>query len=214
MSLQTRLSAFITAVGADIKALNTSVGTTQKVYSPVNRVPGQAEPSDHGYKTWSFDPGWCSSTIIGTAGTLMVSRVFNDIPISITGITIYVATAGGTLSNVGVGIWDASVGGARLASSVNTNGATTSAFQSGSAKVVTFTTPASVTGDFYVGWWTTGTTQPTYTRAGSQNANNVGMPTTLPRFGTANTGLTNTAPATLGTLTQTANGIWVGVTGT
>lgn len=181
------------------------------LYLPPSVTPS-VRPVDYGYDLWTFDPASASTSgSLGTAGTLHLAKIYNTGALTVSSVSLYITAAGATLGNVGVGIWNEGAAGARLTSSVNTNGATTAAFQGTGEKIVTFTTPATTTGNFYVGWWTTGTTQPTYMRASTLGGINVGLTVNNSRFVTSSTGLTTTAPATLGTIAQSALAWWVGV---
>lgn len=168
------------------------------------------DPTDHLMKAWNYDPVLPIGGTALTAGTLFLQRLFVRLPISITTAYVCVQTAGATLTNVGFGVY--SQAGTLLTSSVNANGATAAAFQSTGLKPVTFTAQIIPPGSFYVGFWTTGTTQPSIARIGSiaslLNANLTGSQ--LMRFATGTTALTTTAPGTMGTLTSTANAYWVG----
>jgi hypothetical protein len=145
---------------------------------------------------------------VGTAGLLQIVRLWVRESTVISSASVYVGIAGATLSNVGFGLWSSA--GALLTSSVNANGAVGTAFQSVGVKTVTFAAPQTIgTGSFYLGWWTTGTTQPALHRSASTATTNAGLVAPNLRFATANTGLTNTAPATLGTQTSNSSAYWV-----
>lgn len=165
---------------------------------------------DHGFKVWSFDPcNATNSTVIGTAGRLYLVRLPIREPITLSSMTVSVATAGASLTNVGFGYWNYAPTGALLASSVNANGATTTAFQSTGEKTVTFT-PFTVSGPVYAGFWFTGTTLPALHRSGNVQVTNFGLAATASRFGQANTGLTTTAPANLSSIVSSALAVCVG----
>lgn len=184
-------------------------GTGNRVYSPTNLPVGMAAPSDHGFTNWTYDPAVCSGAVaIPTAGTLYGSKILNRTTITVSSATVYVGTtAGASLTHVGFGLYSGA--GALLTSSVDTAGATATAFQSSGAKVITFT-PQTFTDAFYVAFWVTGTTMPTLGRS-SYLGVDVGLSAPNLRFFGANTGLTTTAPATLGAQTAPGNAYWVGV---
>lgn len=201
-------------VGADGAALTAdSAAATGLGY----QVSGQ-NPAWHGFKTWAYDPAMGSATVVSVAGTLHIVKLWPPTASMVVNAAYFwVVTAGASLTNVGVGIWSAA--GALLASSVNANGATATAFQTTGLKPVTFTTPPTVTGPFYVGIWTTGTTQPAYLRtATNTDSANAGTgaagtgsqqgTTGNRRFANANTGLTTAAPATLAAQTTAAATYW------
>lgn len=168
------------------------------------------DASEVGYRAWSFDGACAVNTQILTAGTLNVVRLWLDefggvSPIA--SVSTVVATAGATLTNVGFALYSAA--GALLTSSVNANGATATAFQTVGLKVVTFTSQNISPGSFYVAFWTTGTTQPTLAGGSTRASMNGPLATPNLRFATANTGLTTTAPSTLGAQTGAPTALWV-----
>lgn len=182
---------------------------------PTVPAPSVIAPSDAGFKVWAFDPAiTVNNSLVGAAGTLNLTRLENKTGAAMTvnSASVFVNTAGATLANVGFGVWAWGATGALLASSVNANGATATAFQSNGQKVVTFPTPPTVAAGaaFYVGFWFTGTTMPTLARAsGTAAMHNVGFAATPFRYATANTGLTTAAPATLGAQTSLGLAWWV-----
>ena len=190
--------------GADGWYEKTSAGVVSKV-GPVDG--GNPDPVDLGYKAWAFDPVATQSTSTLTAGVLYVVRLWVRQPTTISSGIVYVFTAGATLTNVGFALYTAA--GALLTSSVNANGATAAAFQSTGLKTVTFTTQTIAAGAFYLALWTTGTTQPALIRAINFSAliNGALVAPNL-RFASANTGLTTTAPATMGTQTALGAALW------
>lgn len=170
-------------------------------------TPAPTAPSSlHSYKGWSFDPALIAGgTLVPAAGTLYLTKL--QAPGSISTVETNVVTAGVTLANVGFALY--SVAGALLTSSVNANGATAAAFQAVGAKAVTFTA-RSITDALYVGFWFTGTTLPTLARGSTTAPVNMLLAAPNFRFSSANTGLTTTAPATLGTQTAVNVAWWMG----
>lgn len=209
MSLETRLAAFISAVGADIKALQQA---SPGGGTPAANVP---DPEDFGFKAWTFDHATVvNNTVVPTAGVMHCIRMRNETgaAMTISSMSLYVVTAGASLTNVGARIYDYASAGTGLSSaSVNANGATAAAFQATGLKTITFTTPATIPsgGRFYASFWFTGTTMPALLRGSSSGpVNNIGTASPLWRYMTANTGLTNAAPGTIGTTTQGSNAWW------
>jgi hypothetical protein len=182
---------------------------------PTVVLPSTIAPTDAGFKAWTFDPATVvNNSIVGAGGTLNLIRLENKTGAGMTvgSVSVFVNTAGATLANVGFGVWAFAATGALLASSVNANGATTTAFQSTGQKIVTFTTPPTIAAGaaFYVGFWFTGTTMPTLARSsGTAALHNIGFAATPFRYATSSTGLTTTAPATLGTQTSLGLAWWV-----
>lgn len=205
MSLASQVLAAVTQIGAAVKADRARLDKLEA---------GRVRPSDYGFKDWTFDPALSSTAgSLTTAGTLHLTKIYNDVPgLVVNSVSLYVTASGVSLTNVGVGLWAEGAAGARLAASVNANGATTAAFTAAPGeKVITFSTPPAITGNFYVGFWTTGTTQPTIMRASTLGGINVGLAINSSRFATAGGGLTTTAPANLGTIAQNAVAWWAGV---
>lgn len=203
MSLQSRLGLLITAIGADIKNHATLVG---------DRVSSEPTPGDSGFNDWNQSPYNCNTGSAPTAGQLFVCRMVNrnTSALTISSVTVLMAAVGASLTNVGFGLYSAA--GNLLTSSVNANGATTTAFGTVNPRTVTFT-PQSIAARtaYYVGFWFSGTTAPQlYRSSGTNFVVNVGMSAPNYRFATtSNTGLTSTAPTTLGTMTFSGTAFFV-----
>lgn len=197
MSLVSEVVELAQALGTEIKALRAGAG------SPDYR------PSDHGLKAWSYDPINATANALPTGGVLQVVRIPLRRAETISTVNLMVATAGASLTNVGVALYTDA--GVLIEARRGSNGATPTAFQSIGLKPVTFT-PVVLSAPFYVAWWTTGTTQPAFSKisGATVTVNALHAAPTL-RYGIANTGLTTTAPATLGAQTQSGNPWWVGV---
>jgi len=155
-------------------------------------------PSWHGLAGWSGDFAMAQSgTPVSTAGQLNLCRI--RVPAgsaTITTIHLLVSTGGSGLTNVGFATFTGATGGALKQSVINANGATTTAFQTTGLQTVTIPSHVLNDGD-YVGFWFTGTTMPTIVR--TANTQLVSIGSSPFRFASANTGLTTTAPSTLGT---------------
>lgn len=164
-------------------------------------------PEDHGFKAWAYDPAICNaSTIIATAGRMYTTALIARAPFTLSSVFMGIQTAGATLANVGFAIYNSAF--ALQTSSVNANGATAAAFQSTGTKQVTFSSPPTVSGIFYVGFWFTGTTMPTPARSGNQLIINANLAAGNSRFGQGASSLTTTAPSTL-TLTAGGQAYWI-----
>jgi hypothetical protein len=162
-------------------------------------------PEDNNMKAWSFDPATATAgTTTLSSGTGHFVRMSLNRQQTISSLWVNVITAGASLTNVGFALYDAA--GNRLTSSVNANGATTTAFQTLGAKQVTFSTPQTIPmGNFFGFMWFTGTTMPTLSRGAVTFAlMNIGLTSPNNRFGSVTGTLTNTAPATI--TAQAANG--------
>lgn len=167
---------------------------------------GNPEPALHGLKVWNFDPCLSSGNQrAATAGTLVVFSVWVPKAMTITNLhTIFTAVGSG---NTYMALYSGA--GALLSQSPATNSA------SGSAGIRTFVlnTPQAVTaGRHYIALWAT-STSPSFMRTtggfGTYDVN-VNLAAGTFRCATANTGLTTTAPSTIGTMTAMTELWWVG----
>lgn len=171
----------------------------------------QMEPADHDLITWAYDPvGAVTVTAIPAAGTLNVVKLKLSRPTLVTAIVMLLGAPGATLTagqNFAV-LFDET--GAQVG--VTADQATAWAGATG-GKDMPLVTPVVVNGPFCrVGFYSNGGTQPSFRlSAVVASAPNVNLATAASRFGTANTGLTTTPPATLGTITAAANPWWVGL---
>jgi hypothetical protein len=168
-------------------------------------------PEDNGLKAWSMDPATSTAvTILPTSGMGHFVRMSLSRAQVISSLWVYVSTAGASLTNVGFALYDAA--GNRLTSSVNTNGATTTAFSSLGAKQVTFSAPPTIpAGNFFGFMWFAGTTMPTLNRGATTVAlHNINLSPPNLRFGTSGSGLTTTAPATITTQASNGAAYWMG----
>ncbi len=161
-----------------------------------NNGPDGFIPADAGFKAWTYDPTLAASSTVLVGGQLNVSRIPIRTTETISAVTVHCFTSGATLTNAGFALY--SLAGALLASSVNENGSTVTAFQTTGMKTVTFAVPQVITGHFYVGFWFTGTTIPALARGSSSTViSNAGFTTPTLRHATANSNLTTAAPTTL-----------------
>jgi hypothetical protein len=196
---------------SDIVALSTqatSVGTTGKAADGGHVHPVYAwGASDYGLITMAFDPAVAvnNATALATAGTLYVIRLHLPVAQNITNIVIYLSAAGGTLTT-GQCFAALYQGGSKLgvtadqASAWGSTGLKTMAISGGAV--------AAAAGDVYVGLWFNGTTGPASLRGLILNAVNLGLAASASRFGTADTGLTTTAPSTMATVAALNTAYW------
>lgn len=185
--------------------INSSAVTTSLDYKVTQlEAAGLWLPGDHGFKAWNYDPALTTTFANPTAGTLYVYKV--RLPATtITNIVFY-AASGTTPTTAYAALYVGTAAGALLSQSANQAGlygaAGTKVFPLGAPQVVT-------AGVYYAAFWCTGS-GPGHTSVTAAGGHpNAGLGSTVPRFGTANTGLTTTAPANIGTITAlTANAIW------
>lgn len=157
--------------------------------------------ADAGWMGWAFDPALISGSSILTAGVLYLTRVKVGVAGTAASVSMHVSTAGATLSNCFLGLFDSN--GTRVG--VTTDQST--ALQSGGLKTVTMSaTAALVAGPHYVGILTNGTTPPTMTRAGNSSIVNAGVVAPSLRWATSGTGQT-AMPSTVDLTTAAASSL-------
>ncbi len=167
-------------------------------------------PPDYALLGWTFDPRLAAAaTILPTAGAVRLARIKLPSAATITNIHILVTTAGATLTSGQnfAALWTDA--GVRLAQTTDQ----TTAWQSTGYKTMALATPQAVTGGMVVvGLWSNGTTLPTLARTTALNAfvPNLGLASGF-AYSSADTGLTTTAPATLGAESAASTAYWFGV---
>lgn len=161
-------------------------------------------PYDQGFIAWSLDPAMVSSSSTPTSGTLQVVMLKIPYDATVSNIHMHVQTAGSSLTSGRnfAGLYDSSNNKLSLTADQTTP------WSSAGGKTMALVTPQAVTAGSIVKvcFWAVGTTTPSFSRSVSFSgtAINLGQSTNF-RFATADTGLTTTAPNTIGT--QTATGI-------
>jgi hypothetical protein len=168
-------------------------------------------PSDQGLVTWTMDVMTATAnSILPAVGTLYLVRVHVPIAASVTNILAAITNAGSGLKSgqCFAGLWNASSGalvGATADQSANwaTTGVKTMALSGGKVNLDA--------GDYYIGIYANGSTLPNFARGNNQIGGafaNAGLSGNF-RVATANTGLTSSPPATLGTLTAANTSWWL-----
>lgn len=170
-------------------------------------TPSLWTPGDHNLKAWTQDLASMGSVnSLGAAGVLQLARLHVATATNITNIILYCATAGVTLTAGQCFAALYTAAGARVdvtadqAANWQSTGIRTMPLAGGPAAVAA--------GDYYVGWWSNGTTQPAFLRGVATALANVGLASPNLRFATADTGLTTTAPANFGAQTSASNAWW------
>ena len=172
--------------------------------------PSDWRPIDYGFVSWSFDLANIASQLAPAAGQAQVIKLKVPQGGSITNIILGVGTAGATLT-----------AGRNFAAIYQDNallGVTSdqsSEWNSIGLKVMPIDGgPITVNaGTVDILFWATGTTRPGFVR-GTSTSNVIlagGLTGTDLRFATANTGLTTTAPATIGTKTVITIAYWAAI---
>lgn len=155
-------------------------------------------PADQGLIAWSMDVGVAGSqTILDTAGTAHGVRLYLHKPHTITNIIMHVGVAGSGLTS-GQCFAALYQGGSLLAQTADQ----AAAWASTGTKTMALSAPQAVAvGYVDVLFWANGTTLPQFVRGNTLTSlANVGA--TTARFYKANSGLTTTAPASIGARTN------------
>jgi hypothetical protein len=178
------------------------------LYLPPLRPLGTS-PADSGYLAWNFDPNGAAGTgssPMTTAGQLNVQRLYVDRPITATNIVVHVQTAGATLTSGQCKAALYNAAGTLLSSTADMS----TTWNSTGTKTMALTAAQALSVGYYdVALWYQGTTGPAFVR-GSSYAYITGTQSGAAiRSATANTGITTTAPATLGTKTASIQNFWV-----
>ena len=173
-------------------------------------TPAQYTPADYGFLGWSYDP----TSALGASNS----------PVNGAVQAVRIKVAGGTISNLWLGINAAGVGltaGQNFAGLYNSTGQTllsatadqTTPWASGFTAVqMALTTPQVVPPGFvYVAWFSNAVTStPKFQWANSANMDNANLATGVARFATGGGGATTALPASL-TLAKTADAYWCAV---
>lgn len=165
-------------------------------------------PVDQGLLAWTYDPAATQSTSVpSVAGRLEFYRLRLISPASVTNIVQYVNSPGSSLTSGQCFCALFGTTGTLIAQTADqstawgSNGLKTMALAGG---------PYSLASGLYtVGFWYNGTTSPGWVRGSaiSSGVINAGMSSPF-RFGTADTGLTTTAPGTVGAQTAFSFAWW------
>jgi len=181
---------------------------------PVANLPAETDrPSDFGLLAWNF-PLYlpASSSYLGVAGTLYVVKLHIPVALSVSNVVVNVAVAGNTLTagQCFAALYEGSEGGSLIGVTADRSTAWGSVGIDVAALVGgPYAVPV---GDVYVAAWFRGTTGPAFTRVGStSSAINGLLAASAARWGSANTGLTTTAPGTVGTIAKTTGAYWAGL---
>jgi hyaluronoglucosaminidase len=162
--------------------------------------------TDYGYKSWAYDPSIAVNSSAVVAGTVYVVRLKVPSATSISTISLYLSgTAGVGLTNSYIALYQNNT---LLTQSADQS----TSWQSTGMKNVAITATAVTAGFIDIAFWVgAATTLPSVARSAGIGVINGALTGVNIRFATANTGITTTAPATLGTKTNSALGHWVAV---
>jgi hypothetical protein len=215
------LAGKITDLSDAVEAIEVSVGvdnsadTSSLQYrvdalenAPVPSANNGSWPSEaSGFDAWTFDPAFAASaaaTVV--AGTLQVSALWLPSATNLTSLFVFntntgAATAYGAIYNAA---------GTLLA----TSAAQSTNWTASTMKTFTFSSTPVSSGLIYVAFWINAGLSFLSANGGDNSAaaTNMNLSAANSRFATANTGLTTTAPATIGAKTAVTRGIWMAVT--
>ena len=166
--------------------------------------PFEWTPANYGYLSWNYDPAIINNTTALVNGTAVGIKLRVPRATTITNIIINL-NAGGGLDNCFVALYQDNT---LLAQSANQTD-----WNVGGNKVIPLSSPQAVTAGTVdvVVWCGTSTSAPLLQRSGSQPGTNGSFTGVNLRWFTANTGLTTTAPTTLGTRTSNSNTFWAAI---
>jgi hypothetical protein len=167
---------------------------------------GSIGPADYGLIAWSIDPASATAASAFVSGAGKTALLYVPYATPITNILLEITTAGTSLT-----------AGQSFAALYNADGTTllgqtvdqSTAFASTGTKTMPLATPYVMTAPGLVKvmfWSVFGGTAPQYARVGAVNASTAvfGRTSTPYRTSTANTGLTTTAPASMGAETTSS----------
>ncbi len=164
-------------------------------------------PNDQGYLAWNYDlpastPG--AAAALATPGTMYVMALKVIAPVSVTNLVIGIQTNGATLTTgQNFGALYQAAGGTLIGQTSDQSAAWVTGSTRISAMALAGGPFALAAGIVYAGLWFNGTTGPSPARTSlTLPYINAGLASAASRWGTANTGLTTTAPSTLGTITS------------
>lgn len=187
----------VTVAGAPATSLDIEPATIAQDYG--------ARAADNGLISWAYDIVAAANNTALTAGVVYLVRVTVPAATTITNVVMFVNTAGVTLSNCYVALFDTS--GTRLGVSADRS----TAWQSSGTKVNPLTSPVSVTaGSYYAAMLANGTTPPTVQRGVSASSVNLSLAAPNLRFAQSGTGQTAIpASITMGSTTGNSNSWWM-----
>jgi parallel beta-helix repeat protein len=170
-------------------------------------------PSDTGLVTWTMDVMMASAnSVLPAAGTLYLVRVHVPVAATVRNIMAAITNAGSGLraGQCFAGLWNASSRALVGATAEQSGNWSTTGFKT---MALPGTGVSLAAGDYYIGIYANGTTLPHFARGNNQIGGafaNTGATANF-RVATANTGLTGSPPATLGTLTAANTSWWLGL---
>lgn len=170
---------------------------------------GNFGPADHNYLAWTYDPAvGMAGLIVPAAGTLHLIKLKLDVSALVTNIVMALTSAGATLTSGQNFAMLYSSAGVLLGQTATQH----TAWQSTGLKTMALTTPVTVAAGYvYAGFYTNGSTLPTFCRGNQSSApgGNAGLAAPSLRSATADTGLTTAPPDPFGAQTANAVAWWM-----
>ena len=192
------VNAALTSQDSRITA-NEAVDVTQnsRLTTIENKISFRANPTDFGYASWNYDSSMAGGGSQPAAGVLQMTSLFLPQATLITNVVLGVTIVGVTLTagQNFAGLYDST------GALVDTSADQSTNWTSLGPKVMPLTTTHSLpAGTYWVAMATTGTTRPSFHRAGSfaglGSIVNQGLTATTYRFATSGSGVT-TLPASV-----------------
>jgi len=163
-------------------------------------------PIDYGFKAWAFDPSSAPNSYTPTSGASFAIRLKIDKPELITGVKIICSGTPTLLTGAYFALYQDNT---KLIQSSDR----TSDFSTIGGKTLPFTAPVSVQKGYIdvLVWFTATTTCPNVARGSALSGLGDFLTGTDKRYALTDTGLTTTAPSTLGTKTSLGAAVWLAV---
>jgi hypothetical protein len=205
-------------VGSGVTAIDDAANkrTVVSVSVPATAGLGGWAATDQGFLTWAFDPVAATQTSsVVTSGTANVVKVKLTGTTNVTGFLLSIGAAASTPGGTGNfgALYNSSktlLGtSADQSASWNTSGVKQANFVAASAGSLTNLAPDWY---YFVFWMTWTGTAPTVRAGVNSSIVNASLTAANSRYATADTGLTTTAPATLGTFAASNPSWWVALT--
>lgn len=168
------------------------------------------DATDAGFLAWNYDIalGTGSFALPGT-GLTYVMKVQVPVACTVTNIVVYLSVIGVTLTagQSFVALYD----GSKNKLSTSADQAATFAGTTGFKSIPLSVAQAISPGSYFVVVWANGSTMPSFRAAFSSASANTNLSAANSRWATADSSITTSGPATLGTLTASASSVWVGL---
>lgn len=172
--------------------------------------PSVYRPSDYGFKAWAYDLALAPNSFTPTLGVAFVTRLRVDKVMVITNILLISTSSASGLTGAYSAIYQVNSGGnnALLAQTADVK----ASFSAAGGKTLPLSAPVTVKKGYVdVVTWFVGGTPPNIARASQLSGVGDFLTGINRRFAAADTGLTTTAPSTLGTKTALGSTPWAAI---